>query len=462
LPRYVRSQLLLFCTLVACDPALHLITSTRNDAESGSDTAPPRNPRLNWTKGYPGVHPLSVATPPDGDLIVVGHFSESVYFGATELVSAGGEDIFVAAFAPSGAPRWAQRFGGIGDDRANGVAVDSQGNITFTGQFSATVDFGVFSLTSAGAYDLFVARINSSGLSWARAIGGSGDDRGYAVALSPLGVLVTGRLYGPLSFGETELSETGTTLLFYNGVGHQQWARRFVSPYDFFLQGLAVNAEGAIALSGSFKDTISLGDTSLSSAGKDDGFLWQIDAQGQTLWGQSFSGPNTINVVDVTFSAEGTLWVAGHFSESMTFGATTLTSQQGRDLFAAQLDAVGDLVQLRSFVGAGLYNHIIDIAVDGQGGAIIGGGFNDQIHFDSHQLIAETTSDMFVTRLDDKEQALWAEHLWSSGSHRLENIAVSADSVYVVGEFRETLTVGETQVKGEVNSAMFIVSLGLL
>src|SRR5207244_2972967 len=90
----------------------------------------------NWAMAIGGTGAdmgYSVATDTNGNLIVAGYFSGTVNFGSGALTSAGGQDIFVAKYSPSGTCLWAARFGGSGDDEALGVAVDSSnGDVAVT------------------------------------------------------------------------------------------------------------------------------------------------------------------------------------------------------------------------------------------------------------------------------------------------------------------------------------------
>src|SRR5688500_17856208 len=58
---------------------------------------------------------------------------------------------------------WAKKMGGSSHDRGESLAVDLNGNVYSTGNFSATVDFdpgaGTYNLTSAGQADAFVSKL---------------------------------------------------------------------------------------------------------------------------------------------------------------------------------------------------------------------------------------------------------------------------------------------------------------
>ena len=55
---------------------------------------------------------------------------------------------------------WAKRFGGSDGDSSHAVAVDTGGHAVVTGGFSTITDFGGQSLTSLGAADIFLQRLD--------------------------------------------------------------------------------------------------------------------------------------------------------------------------------------------------------------------------------------------------------------------------------------------------------------
>ena len=94
-------------------------------------------------------------------------------------------------------------FGGGGDEESASTAVDASGNVYTAGYFQGIVDFdpgaGVTNLTSAGGYDVFISKLNSTGdLVWAKSFGGTGTDFGYEIAVDN-----SGNVYTTGSFQET-------------------------------------------------------------------------------------------------------------------------------------------------------------------------------------------------------------------------------------------------------------------
>ena len=60
---------------------------------------------------------------------------------------------------------WSQRYGdAAGFQAVNGVSTDGAGNIYVIGTFTGTINLGGSPLTSAGGYDIFVAKFNPAGV----------------------------------------------------------------------------------------------------------------------------------------------------------------------------------------------------------------------------------------------------------------------------------------------------------
>ncbi len=100
---------------------------------------------------------------PSGDYVMAGYFKGTQNMGGTDLVSSPGSySLYIARFHAGGAHVWSKSYGGAGDVTANGIDVDSSGNVFLCGIFTGTGNFGGsnFVCTSTGAWH---AKYNSSG-----------------------------------------------------------------------------------------------------------------------------------------------------------------------------------------------------------------------------------------------------------------------------------------------------------
>jgi hypothetical protein len=114
-------------------------------------------------------------------------------FGLTTLTSAGDFDLMVAKLASAdGTPIWAVPLGGPDRDAYPHVAVDSTGDIYLAGTITGAIKVGDNTVGGAGGLDILVAKIrNSDGkVVWATSFGSAGDDAIVGIAISPSGQIV--------------------------------------------------------------------------------------------------------------------------------------------------------------------------------------------------------------------------------------------------------------------------------
>jgi hypothetical protein len=284
---------------------------------------------------------LAISTLSDGSAIVTGYFRSTATFGSTTLTSAGTNDVFVAKIDASGTYVWATKAGSTSADPGRGVSTLSDGSAIVTGTFQGTVAFGSTTLTSAGGIDAFVAKIDASGTYvWATRAGGTSGDGGYAVStLSDGSVIVTGNFVGTATFGSTTLTSAGSYDVFVAKIdasGAYVWATQ--AGDSTFDGGYAVStlSDGSVIVTGEFSGTAAFGSTTLTSAGSDDVFVAKIDASGTYLWATQAGGTSGDQGNAVSTLSDGSAIVTGEFSGTATFGSTTLTSAGSTDIFVAK------------------------------------------------------------------------------------------------------------------------------
>lgn len=166
-----------------------------------------------WVVSVPTM-PTTVALTTDGSVLIAGHFSGTVDFDGTSLVTKGLSDIFVARLAASdGSIQWVVPFGGPGDDLAPRLVVDSQDRSYVTFEADDKIDFGGGLLGSAGLADTFVLALDPAGAHrWSRIFGDSTSQSGTRLAVrgGDAGLIVSVNAPGEIDFGAGPLQATAT------------------------------------------------------------------------------------------------------------------------------------------------------------------------------------------------------------------------------------------------------------
>jgi len=148
-------------------------------------------------------------------------------------------DYATIKYNSQGVQQWVARYNGPGNngpDRANAIAVDSQGNVYVTGQSDNNPNIDTFD------YDYVTIKYNSAGVEqWVQRYNGPGNDNDWAYSLAVDGqenVYVTGESYG------SDTSFDYATIK-YNSAGVEQWVQRYNGP------GHSTDYPYAIAVDGS-------------------------------------------------------------------------------------------------------------------------------------------------------------------------------------------------------------------
>ncbi len=163
------------------------------------------DPNLVWSTylgGSGGDWAYGVALDSGGNVYVTGQTQSSDWsLGDSGTTFQGVADAFVAKLSPAGAGLWRTYLGGTGDDRGYSVALDSGGNVYVTGQTDSAgwVGNNGFDPTYNGAGDGFVAKLGPAGeMLWSSYIGGTDGDWGYGIVVAAGDIVyVTGQTESP-------------------------------------------------------------------------------------------------------------------------------------------------------------------------------------------------------------------------------------------------------------------------
>ena len=286
-----------------------------------------------------------VAVDTSGNILLTGSIKNRVTFGGAFLQTpqVTDTDVFVAKFTSAGAHVWSENFTNTAGDEGTSIAVDRNGNIVVGGWFTGSLYFGTTQLFAAhGMPDGFVARLNSAGTpTWSRDIGaGTPDDYDlvYGVAMDTSGnMLVTGRVGGAVNFGGGLLSALGAADAYvakYSPTGAHVWSRRMGGISPDYGYGVAVDASNNVLVTGVFKGTADFGGVVLTAPGTGfNAFVAKYTAAGGTVWARQFGSTGDDLGHAVAVAPTGHPLVAGQFNGPTTFDGIPLSGVGLADAF---------------------------------------------------------------------------------------------------------------------------------
>lgn len=304
--------------------------------------------------GPDGGKDIEITTQMTNYVYVCGEFTGTVSFGATTLTSAGYRDAFIGKLDTAGNWLWAVRAGGIDVDVCENIEA---GNVIYaTGEFKYNASFGATNLISSGNHDAFVAKLDTDG-NWLWAVRGGGTNAEVSRSITLIGdnPYISGYFWGSATFGAMTISANGS---WEDGFaakldtdGNWLWTVHFggndtCQPNDIIDDGINCY------INGYFEGTMTLGPHTLVSNGGQDAFFAKIDAGGAWVWAANVGGSGDDMSFDSCVRLDG-VFFTGSFRNSATFGSTTLTSAGWSDVFAAKMDYAGNWIWAKRGGGIG-------------------------------------------------------------------------------------------------------------
>jgi len=240
-----------------------------------------------WVARYNGPastfdFPKDLAIDQVGNVFVTG-----ASYGTTGI-----DDFATVKYNSSGVQQWVSRHGGTGNDQANVVVLDQNGNVYVTGSSSRPVTYADGDFTTI--------KYNPSGIEqWIAYYRGWRDSFAFTTAISSDGA---GGAYVS-GWSQTYLGTEDYTTLRYDAQGRELWIQRYNGSADSAdrASALTVDPSGNVIVTGTSRGT------------NDDYATVKYSPAGMQQWVQRYNGPG--NAADgasaITSDGSGNVYVTG-------------------------------------------------------------------------------------------------------------------------------------------------------
>ncbi len=357
--------------------------------------------------------------------------------------------------------------GGTGTDVGMGVGRDSTGNIYLAG-YSNSSDFPSTSgSANAGNFDVFITKLSPDGsqILYSTYLGGTGDDRGWGLAVDAGGnVYVTGRSGSadfPTTNGAAQASFGGgswdafVTKLDVNGnLDYSTYLGGSGNENDAPLLGYNLNSigletDGSVWVTGMTRSTnfpVANGVQSTFGGGSRDAFVTRLAPDGHSFAYSSYLGGNADDRAQaLAVDPAGDVYVTGFtLSDDYPLSASAFQTSRagGWDNFVTKIDGdqTGNAsLAYSTFLGGSADDYAQAIAVDQTGHAYVTGltgSWGRQFPIrNAFQGDTSWSWDGFVTKLNpDASDIDYSTFLAGRGDDRPQAIAVDiAGNAYVAG-----------------------------
>lgn len=378
--------------------------------------------------------------------------------GPAQPSNSGGFDIFIAKVNPTGSALvYATYLGGGGSETGTDIALDGLGHAYVTGHTTST-DFpavNAFEDTFQGGAntgDAFLAKLSPDGSTvlYATYVGGTGDDRGFSIAVDGLD--------SPYIGGETTSTDFPLENPFQStpGGSFDAFAAKFNAlgialSYSTYVGGadldralgIAVDVNGNAYLTG---DTVSTdfptanaiqGTLSGTSA---DAFVLKLNAAGAALVYSTYlggTGADTGEAIALDGSANAVVTGETDSTDFPTSSPLQSSLSGSQDAFVSAVNAAGSSLLYSTYLGGGSTDRGMDVAVDSAGAAYVAGDTSstDFPTTSPFQSSNAGNADAFIAKLNAGGSAVtYASYLGGGSADRASAIAVDpVGSAYIAG-----------------------------
>jgi len=427
---------------------------------------------ISWAKHAGGAgsdQGYDIGVDASGNVYLSGWFSGTAQFGTENLTSFGMQDIFIACYDSAGVFKWVKQAGSAGNEVCAGIITNAGGDSFITGWFSETADFDNFSVTSAGSYDMFVAKYNASGAAqWVSRGGGASDDYGNRITLAnDGGVCIGGSFRETIWVGDHQLVSKGNRdvlLSHFSANGDVVCAKGAGGPGEDRAYGIFQDSDGNYFLTGFFSGIASFDEIELTSPAIISTYIAKMTNQGFFQWVKQGSGGanDFARGFDVEADGEGNVFATGFFSGTATFDNQTLSATGGQydfDAFLTKYNPQGDLVWAKKAGSDGI-DQGTTLFVNPAGEIFLGGFFTQTGHFGDLTAESSGKSDVFVTKYSTEGAAQWV--VSGGGAENEYAYGVVNDvsgSVYLTGVFAGTAGFGANNLASAGGNDIFVAKI---
>ena len=276
-----------------------------------------------------------------------GSCTDAFSYGGPTLTGDGSRDPCLAHLDQDMEHVYSARLLGPGTDTVRGIALFPDGSVLIVGYFQQTLTIESTLHTSAGGADLFVMRVKPDGVvEWSVTLGGNRDEIPEHVLVDDDGnmYIAISTLSDSLDLnGETIVLDTAdggndALIIAADGWGNLHWSQLLTGPGVQLIEDIALRSDGTIGFVGGYEGAAQLGGSPLTpSRGDSDGLVGVIDRWGNIQWVRTAGSAGFDSFMAVADHPDGDLVVGGVVSGSIDLGAGPVASDGSNQLVVARL-----------------------------------------------------------------------------------------------------------------------------
>ena len=369
-------------------------------------------------------------------------------------------DYWIVKMTPGGSKIWDKTLGGYDGEALFSSFQTQDGGYLLIG-FSLSDISGDKTIASKGNDDLWIVKVNATGIKqWEKVIGGNAEDGVYtAISTADGGYLLGGYSKSGIS-GDKSQANRGDNdfwLVKIDAAGNKVWDKTMGGVYIDFIRKIIETPDGGFLLCGNSESQKS-GDKISPNYGSYDYWVVKTDGSGNLQWEKSYGGADKEDLYAAVKLPAGGYMLAGTSTSGIS-GNKTAASKGKSDFWLVRIDESGNILG-DSTIG-GNDDDILRVAqVDNDGGLIFAGSSWSGITGDKSQARVGTYwGDYWIIKTDASGKRIWDKTFGGDDDDIATSVLRTTDNGYLLGGYTFSSKSGDKTEYSKGSRDYWIVKL---
>jgi hypothetical protein len=224
-------------------------------------------------------------------------------------------------------------------------------------------------------------------------------------------------------------------------------------------RGIAIDSKNNFYVVGFYAKEINFGTVAKqTSRGSNDGFIAKFDPKGQYVWSVQIGGTLSDTIQGIEKGSRGHFYIYGTFQGTVKFGARTLTSSGGNDVFVSKMDASGKFVWT-SHIKSAQSVAVAALELDSKNNVLVFGHYTTTATFGPTNLTSKGGANLYVSKISTNNGAFQWSQSYGDGASTTSGrngLAVNKSSgdIYITGRFSGTTNIGGKKMTSHTRGRM--------
>lgn len=341
-----------------------------------------------------------------------------------------------------------------GSTQFKALTVDKSNKIIIAGQFNATqFSFPGINYNLQSYNDMVVIKSDAAGnVLWSKSFSSpASTGQVYPTTLitdSVNDIYVLGYYIGIATFGSYTLPGQGSFVLKMSHVdGSVLWAKKIGNYPQAIVTDFEINnVTQQIFLVGTFQNNLSLGSATLSSNGGSDLFIAEMNTSGTILNAGAYGGVTTNEAgICVKILPGGDPIIGVSFSGSgFAIGNSTLNAVGAKDICYTRIKSTDLTPKWVLAFGSPLDDFPADITVDGNSNVYCLSSFSQSLTINSQTLTAVGDKDVLIMKLDSSGNTNWCRSFGGPGRDDGESLVLGNGKLISLATVADSIKINST------------------